>query len=310
MKIKYSLVLLAATAVLFTACGEDECCSQGLIAPVATITQTAGTGVQSYVLDGSGTDADGNVVETIWSVNDTVVSEGYALSEVGTYEVCLTVIDNDGLSDTDCTTIEITNASPVVSAGTYSCVEGETIVLDNATATDDSGLDSVSWTNVAGNANTISNATYTCGDAGTYTNTCLTAVDDDGVSVTNCATITVSAPDCDADFVILNGSENNTTILDDGDFTKGDLLWFVYDGDADTVLWQASNNVGHTNCMVDPVLVKGSNTAATTYIYTCSQPNTALSPYSQVDVNLTVTYTNGDTCFTSQTINANDPVVP
>jgi hypothetical protein len=56
-------------------------------------------------------DEDGEIVSFTWDMGDGNTAEGdrvrYAYDDAGTYEVCVTVTDDDGATDTDCCSVEI-----------------------------------------------------------------------------------------------------------------------------------------------------------------------------------------------------------
>jgi hypothetical protein len=64
----------------------------------------------SFRASGS-SDEDGEIVSFLWELGDGNAAEGdrvrYAYEEPGTYEVCVTVTDDDGATDTDCCTVDI-----------------------------------------------------------------------------------------------------------------------------------------------------------------------------------------------------------
>lgn len=67
---------------------------------------------QGIAFDATGSrDPDGEIVEYIWDFGDGTVGSGrtaaHAYREPGTYEVCLTVVDDDGAEATACTAAEI-----------------------------------------------------------------------------------------------------------------------------------------------------------------------------------------------------------
>ena len=87
----------------------------GQTAPRALIsaTPTLGDAPLTVAFDGSGsTDADGNVVSFAWDFGDggssTEPSPSYTYTEVGVYTVTLVVTDNDGLTNTATTVINVT----------------------------------------------------------------------------------------------------------------------------------------------------------------------------------------------------------
>ncbi|MEM9038201.1 MAG: PKD domain-containing protein, partial [Actinomycetota bacterium] len=93
--------------------GDNELPDQAPTADVAATT-TSGPAPLDVVLDGTGSsDADGTIVSFTWDLGDgttaasAVVDHGYA--EPGSYDVTLTVVDDDGLRATDTITITATD---------------------------------------------------------------------------------------------------------------------------------------------------------------------------------------------------------
>ncbi|HSG05007.1 MAG TPA: PKD domain-containing protein, partial [Nitrospiria bacterium] len=101
-----------------------------------------GTGV---VFDGSGsTDSDGSIVTYDWDFGDgqtgTGVSPSHTYAASGIYTVTLTVTDNDGLTDTDSTTADITGGGgtpPIADpGGPYSGVRRQAVNFNASGSSD------------------------------------------------------------------------------------------------------------------------------------------------------------------------------
>ncbi|GAI11007.1 unnamed protein product, partial [marine sediment metagenome] len=111
--------------------------------------------------DGSGsTDADGTIVAYDWDFGDGETGLGikpnHTYSLTGTYTVNLTVTDNDGLTDWDNTTVEVTrkytsypaviNKLPVAEAGSNQTADvGQFVEFSGINSTDPDGY-LISWT--------------------------------------------------------------------------------------------------------------------------------------------------------------------
>jgi PKD repeat protein len=144
-------------------------------------------------LSGSGSSDDGEIVSYHWTAdrgtfdNPSALRPRFTAPDNGTYTVTLQVTDNDGLTDTQSTTVKVRNVNPKVDAGRGATIRpGEEYRL-RATFTDPGRADThsatIAWGD--GTTNTIESATsplalthrYT--DAGRYT-VRVTVVDDDG----------------------------------------------------------------------------------------------------------------------------------
>jgi PKD repeat protein len=149
-----------------------------------------GTATVDVLFDGSGSsDPDGNVVEWNWNFGDGTTGTGetptHAYATEGTYDVTLTVVDNDGLtSEPAATTAEIGPADQLPIAdpnGPYSGKEGQEVNFDGTGSYDPDGgiIESYAWNFGDGNTGIGPTPTNVYDIAGTYTVT-LTVVDDEG----------------------------------------------------------------------------------------------------------------------------------
>ena len=127
---------------------------------------------ETITVSGSGTDSDGVIVSYEWKKGDTLLSEGasvdYTATEIGTVTLVLTVMDDDGATDSDEMNITVTaavaNSAPAAviskpsASITYYCYEGPnpTIVLEGNESSDPDGDTlTYSWSATAG-ANAVS----------------------------------------------------------------------------------------------------------------------------------------------------------
>jgi len=180
-------------------------------------------------------DTDGSIVLYYWYFGDGSIATGasatHGYSSAGTFDVTLTVTDNEGLSDTATTTATIANLAQLPVAdpgGPYSGFVNEAVSLDGGGSADPDGgaIQSWSWDFGDGNVGTGRTATHTYLTAGTYT-VLLTVTDDEGqVSVEAMTTATIDvrsgnqAPTADArgpytgfvgDTVAFDGSGSSDT---------------------------------------------------------------------------------------------------
>lgn len=151
---------------------------------------TAGEPVEMYGCNSY--DSDGSIVSYHWNFGDGHTGSGYNPSHTyasgGTYCVRLTVIDNDGASDTDTTYayIDEENQDPIADAGgPYQADVGEAITFDGTDSSDPDGtITSYEWSFGDGESGSGATSTHTYTAAGTYEVT-LIVTDDDGATDTN-----------------------------------------------------------------------------------------------------------------------------
>ncbi len=147
-------------------------------------------------------DPDGSIVAYNWDFGDggtsTAANPTYTYSIDGTFNVTLTVTDNDGLTDTDTTSAAIGpatgNMPPVANAnGPYTGTEGTPVQFSSAGSVDSDGtIASYTWDFGDGNTSADANPTHTYIAASTYEVT-LTVIDDDGAAGSDTTTATIEA---------------------------------------------------------------------------------------------------------------------
>jgi hypothetical protein len=240
--IKYSLALLTATAVVFSAGCDGACC--GTPAPTAVILGlTAGQSVttDSFTLsDGGSHDNNngGSVTTRQWTVDGQDAQAGDSLA-AGSHEVCLLVTDNDGLTNETCGTVIVStgaNPAPVASVNAPASCTPNSQVDISGSGTDDGSIASYSWTpsSITGESGQI-----TCPASGSTT-VCLTVTDDEGkdstqvcktINATNCPTLAITATKVGdpGDGTVINGVTNastaNSTELIGGGTYKFEHTW-------------------------------------------------------------------------------------
>jgi PKD repeat protein len=149
--------------------------------------------------DGSGSSDDDGTIESYgWDFGDGSTGSGqtttHAYVEDGVYTITLTVIDNDGASDTYDLTVEILNQPPVADAGPdQTGIEGEVLTFDGTGSSDPDGtIASYEWDMGDGTILSGDIVTHSYSLAGTYTVT-LTVTDNDGATDTDEAIVTVES---------------------------------------------------------------------------------------------------------------------
>ena len=147
---------------------------------------------------GQGSDPGGGDLLYSWDLGDGHTAETavttHAYTKQGTYTATLTVIDADGLTDSDSCTIAINNVQPVAGlTSNHTTEEGDLIGFYGATSTDtpsDIPLLTYDWDFGDGSTATGIVASHSYDDEGTYTVT-LKVTDDDGAVDTTTMTFIV-----------------------------------------------------------------------------------------------------------------------
>jgi hypothetical protein len=220
--------------------------------------QTLSSGANSITLSGTGSDADGTIVNYSWAKmsGGNVTFSGRTSSKVtlsnleeGTYVFRLTVRDDKGAIATDDVSVFVTtgtNALPTVNAG-----EDKTITLPTnsvtltGTASDpDGSIVSYAWTKVAGGAATLSGAsTATLKasglEAGTYTFR-LTVKDNSGATKYDDVKVYVNIPPtvnagADKTIVLPQNSVTFTGSASDPDGSIVSYAWSQVSGGASSL---------------------------------------------------------------------------
>lgn len=114
-----------------------------------------GTDDESILLNSTGSyDPDGTIVNYQWIINETVVYNGSNNNFVldldgwmyGTYELELIVTDNDGLNNSDLTTVTVFNIPIAEANGPYSGTIFDSVILDAIGSYDlDGTIDNYEW---------------------------------------------------------------------------------------------------------------------------------------------------------------------
>ena len=165
--------------------------------PVASFTESAHTVDTSETIHFDASDSydpDGTIVSYSWDFGDgntaTGVEVDHAYEDDGVYTVTLTVVDDDGATDTAEATKTVLNQSPVASftESAHTVDTSETIHFDASDSYDPDGtIVSYSWDFGDGNTATGVEVDHAYEDDGVYTVT-LTVVDDDGATDSATAT--------------------------------------------------------------------------------------------------------------------------
>jgi len=152
---------------------------------------------------GSSSDLDGTIVAYDWDLNYDGLFDD-ATGEIASYtwgddyadNITLKVEDNDGLSDTDTTTVTVSNVAPIVEAGADQTVNQGDMVSLSGSFTDPGWLDTHTIRWAFGDGDTADGALevdHRYADHGTFIVT-LTVTDDDGGLGQDTLTVTVTVP--------------------------------------------------------------------------------------------------------------------
>jgi PKD repeat protein len=169
-------------------------------APTASFTSAVDQLTASF--DGSGsTDSDGTVVDRSWDFGDGQTGSGIAPDHAyrvgGTYQVTLTVTDDDGATASVTHPVTVLDPPPpnVAPVAVFSsAVDQLSASLDGSGSSDSDGT-VAGWSWAFGDSTSGSGATvsHTYAAAGTYQVT-LTVTDDDGATASVTQPVTVTAP--------------------------------------------------------------------------------------------------------------------
>jgi PKD repeat protein len=168
-------------------------------APVARFTPSGSHLAWSF--DGlTSSDADGSVVSYAWAFGDGRTAAGatasHTYADAGSYDVTLTVTDDDGATDTVTHTVTATTPPPnqgPVASFTASCVDLACTVDGSGSSDPDGTIASYAWAFGDGGAGTGATASHTYGAAGSFQVT-LTVTDADGATASTTRVVTVTAP--------------------------------------------------------------------------------------------------------------------
>ncbi|MHB1139715.1 MAG: PKD domain-containing protein [Microthrixaceae bacterium] len=215
---------MTATALAGAACippdgGPGTTVPNPNLAPIAVLgaAPTSGGAPLLVAFDSAGSsDADGTIDSISWDFGDgSPVETGAAVShsytDEGSFTATLTVTDDDGATDTETTTIEVTapaDVAPVavLGASTTSGIAHLAVDFDATGSSDADGtIVGYAWDFGDGNTSTDAAPNHLYTVAGSY-DVELTITDDDGLTAN--ATTTVTATDgADARYVASTGSD-------------------------------------------------------------------------------------------------------
>jgi PKD repeat protein len=156
----------------------------------------------------SSTDSDGTIASRAWSFGDgttsTATSPTKTYAAAGTYNVQLTVTDNQGATNAITKSVTVTAPANVAPVANFTFTTSGLVANFTDTSTDSDGtIASRSWNFGDGTTSTATNPSKTYAAAGTYTVT-LTVTDNAGATNAKSSSVTVSASACGGS-VLCNG---------------------------------------------------------------------------------------------------------
>ncbi len=190
------LFSLLACATLVAACGDDGNGPQNQ-APTAGFTFTCNQLACTFT--STSTDADGTIASMNWDFDDGETGTGspanHTYAAAGTYDVVLTVTDNEGGTDdlTQSVTVEAGPNTDPIANFTFACSDLDCDFTDGSSDPDGT-IASRSWDFGDGSAgSTAQSPSHTFGAAGTYDVT-LTITDNRGGTADVTKSVTVTEP--------------------------------------------------------------------------------------------------------------------
>jgi len=217
LKRKYFLVVLFLTLAIFL----SGCSGEGTTPPITTnqsptasFTATPISGVAPLGVSfnaSNSSDSDGSIISYAWDFKDGNTGNGqtinHTFSSTGSYNVMLTVLDNEGATDSVTKTITVTdpittNQSPTASftATPTSGVAPLGVSFNASNSSDSDGsIISYAWDFKDGNTGSGQIINHTFSSIGSYS-VKLTVTDDKGATDSVTKTITVTYYNAEADF--------------------------------------------------------------------------------------------------------------
>ena len=230
----------------------------------------------------SSTDSDGTIASWHWEFGDDSTSNGQNLQHKyasdGTYQVNLTVTDNDGATNTISKQVNVNNIPPIADF-TYlpsNPIASTVIEFTDNSADTDGNIASWYWDFGDSSSSTKQNPTHIYSNHGTY-QVSLTVTDNDGATNTTTSTITVTrrssysggpsniAPT--ANFTYSPSNPTTSTIIefiDNSTDPDGDIVSWLWDfRDGTTTTGESPTYIYSNKGTYDVTLIVTDNEGAT-----------------------------------------------
>ncbi|QSX79088.1 PKD domain-containing protein [Agrilutibacter solisilvae] len=164
--------------------------------PVANFSFST-NGLSASFTDGS-TDANGTIASRAWSFGDggtsTATNPSHTYAAAGTYNVGLTVTDNQGATHSVTRPVTVTATGNTPPVADFSFVATQlTVAFTDASTDSDGSIASRAWSFGDGGTSTATSPGHTYAAAGTYT-VALAVTDNAGATHTASRTVAVTAP--------------------------------------------------------------------------------------------------------------------
>jgi|GEM_PF-139736 len=192
------------------------------VAPVASFGNSC-TDLACTFNGSASSDSDGSIATYAWNFGDGNTASGsnpsHTFSAAGTYNVQLTVTDNEGATNSTSSSVTVTaapvgNVNPTASF-TNSCTDLGCSFDGSASSDSDGSIASYAWNFGDGSNGTGSTASHTYASAGTYT-VQLTVTDNAGGTNSTSSSVTVTAAPV-GDTVLANGVAKTGLAASTGD---------------------------------------------------------------------------------------------
>jgi PKD repeat protein len=259
------------------------------------------TNLQCSFQDGS-SDSDGIVVSRSWNFGDgsnsSATNPSHTFASAGTYNVTLTVVDDDGANDslTRQVTVSTGGSNPVANF-VFDCTGNVCSFRDTSTDADGTIVDWV-WTFASGRTSRLPTPNHTFANNGSHT-VQLTVTDNDGRTHSRSLTVTTNSssnakPDANLRYTHSGLSYSFKRLASDSDGSIASQTWYFGDGSTSNaanpshsfpapgtylVTLEVRDNQGAINWQTVLVTANGDNNEAPFASFTF--------PHSGLTVNLT-----------------------
>jgi len=256
--------------------------SQANQSPTAAFTSSC-TNLTCTFTNGS-SDPDGSIASNSWNFGDgttsTVASPSHSYTAAGSYNVTLTVTDNQGATNSVVHSVTVSQANQSPTAAFTSSCTNLSCSFTNTSSDPDGSIASNSWNFGDGTTSTVASPSHSYAAGGTYTVT-LTVTDNQNAtgSVSHSVTVTApnQAPTANFTFSCNALSCNFTSTSSDPDGSIASYSWTFGDGGTSTAQnpshsYAAGGNYTVTLRVTDN---QGAQSALTSKTVTVTAPNQA-----------------------------------